>query len=134
MRGLRPSSLVEGGLYALLISGLAGLIQFNVDSRGWRALLFLVILFGFFFGGFVAGRGNFGTAARHGAVAASIAFLVFQGVAATRRLVVGDDVSVVGIVFNALTAAVCGSLGGLLATRSPGPEAVRRSRQAPDRH
>lgn len=134
MRGLRTASILEGAAYALVISGAGGLIQFATDSRSWRGVLFLVILFGFLFGGFVAGRGNAGTAARHGAVASALAFLVFQGVAATRRVVVGDDVSVVGIVFNAFTAAVCGTLGGMIATRSPGPEAVRRSRrQVPGR-
>ncbi len=114
-------------MYALLISGAAGVIQTQVHTAGWRALLFVTVLFGFFFGGFVAGRGNSGSAARHGAVAAALAFLVVQGVAAVRLLVIGEGVSVLGAVFNAFTAAVCGMLGGMLATRSPGPDAVRRA-------
>ncbi len=125
---LRPASIVAGAAYALVISGAAGVGQAVVDREGWRGLLFLVVVFGFVFGGFVAGRGNFGNAARHGAVAAVAAFLLLQGVASVRRLVVGQPVSVVGLLFNGFTAAVCGSLGGLLATRSPGPDAVRGRR------
>lgn len=127
MGSLRTRSVLSGALYALLISGTAGVVQWAVDSPGWRGVFFLVVLFGFFFGGFVAGRGLASAAARHGAVAAAVAFAVFQGVASIRRLVDGESVSVVGLVFNAFTAAVCGTLGGLLATRSPGPEAVRRA-------
>ena len=76
-----------------------------VEDRSARGLLFLVVLFGFLFGGFVAGRGNFGNATRHGALAAAVAFLVVQGIASTRRLVLGDYVSVIGIVFNEIGRA-----------------------------
>lgn len=126
---LRRPSIIAGAIYALIISAPAGVAQSMVEGRSARGLLFLVVLFGFLFGGFVAGRGNFGNATRHGALAAAVAFLVFQGIASTRRLVLGDSVSVIGILFNALTAAVCGSLGGMLATRSPGPDAVRSQRR-----
>lgn len=117
-----------GATYSLVISGAAGVGQALVDSDGWRGLLFLVVVFGFVFGGFVAGRGNFGNAARHGALAALAAFMLLQGMASIRRLVIGESVSVIAVLFNGFTAAVCGSLGGLLATRSPGPDAVRGDR------
>ncbi len=118
-----------GAAYSLVISGAAGLGQVVVDSDAWRGLLFLVVVFGFLFGGFVAGRGNFANAARHGALAALAAFLVLQGVGSLRRLAIGESVLIIGVLFNGFTAAVCGSLGGLLATRSPGPEAVRTRRK-----
>ena len=123
---LRPRSVLAGALYALLISGTAGIAQSRATSGTLRGALFLVVLFGFFFGGFVAGRGNFAAAARHGAAAAAVAVAVFQGLAVVRRLLVAQDVSLVGLLYNVMFAAVCGSLGGLLATRSPGPDAIRR--------
>jgi len=129
MGALRARSVLEGAVYTLVISGAAGVGQAVVDSPTWRALLFLVVLFGLFFGGFVAGRGNFGSAARHGAAAAAAAIAVFQGGAALRRIIAGEGASLVGFLFVVGLAAVCGCLGGLLATRSPGPEAVRRSRR-----
>jgi hypothetical protein len=128
MGALRARSVLEGAVYTLVISGAAGIGQASVSSSSWRAVLFLVVLFGLFFGGFVAGRGNLGSAARHGAAAAAAAIAVFQGGAAIRRLLLGESASVVGFLFVVGLAAVCGSLGGLLATRSPGPEAVRRAR------
>ncbi|MEZ5233839.1 MAG: hypothetical protein R2749_14195 [Acidimicrobiales bacterium] len=128
MGSLSVRAVVVGAVYAFVISGSAGLIQWAIDSPGWRGIFLLVVLFGFFFGGFVAGRGQHsGEAAKHGAAAGVLAFAVFQGVAAVRLVADGDSVSLVGLLFNAFTAAVCGSLGGLLATRSPGPDAVRRS-------
>ncbi len=126
--GLHRPSILHGMAYGVFLSGGAGILQALTDSASWRGLLLVVIVFGYLFGGFVAGRGRFGTAARHGAVAAGLSFLVVQGIAALRRLAIGEDVSVTGIIFFGLTAAACGALGGLLATRSPGPQAVRRSR------
>ena len=126
MRQLRPRSVLAGAVYALVISGVAGIAQANVAGGAWRGGLFVVVVFGFFFGGFVAGRGNFGSAARHGAAAAGVAVAVFQGLALLRRLFVGQDISLVALVYNVLFAAVCGALGGLLATRSPGADAIRR--------
>jgi hypothetical protein len=121
----RVGSVLEGAAYTLVISGGAGIAQAVLDG-GWRGLFFLVVLFGLFFGGFVAGRGNFGTAARHGAAATTLAVVVFQAAASFRRLLIGEDVSVLNFLFVVTFAAVCGSLGGLLSTRSPGPDAVRR--------
>jgi hypothetical protein len=125
-------SVLEGAAYAGVISGAAGLLQVAVKSEALQGLLLIVILLGFLFGGFVAGRGHFDSAARHGAAAAALAFVVIQGVALVRRLVVGDSVNVGSIILGALTAAVCGTLGGLLALRSPGPDAVRRGRRRGD--
>jgi hypothetical protein len=121
-------SIVEGAAYAVVISGGAGVLQAAIDGDAARGLLLVVIVFGFLFGGFVAGRGHFGTAARHGAAAATVAFVVVQGLATARRLALGRSISVGAIILGALTAAVCGTIGGLLATRSPGPDAVRRRR------
>jgi hypothetical protein len=121
-------SVIEGAVYAAIISGAAGITQAVVDSDALVGLLLLVIVVGFVFGGFVAGRGHFGSAARHGAAAAALAFVVVQAVLLVRVMLVGDSVNVVSIIAGALTAAVCGTLGGLLALRSPGPDAVRRNR------
>jgi len=129
MGQLRLSSVLVGAAYTLVICGGAGIAQANVSSGLLRALLFAVVIVGLFFGGFVAGRGNWGSAARHGAAAAVLGIALFQGGAALRRLVVGLDVSVIGALFNLGYAAVCGCLGGLLATRSPGQEAVARYRR-----
>lgn len=124
---LRWGAVGLGALYAAILSGSAGLAQLANGARSWRGLLFAVILLGFFFGGFVAGRGRTDDAARHGAAAAGGGFVVVQGAAVLRRVVAGEGVSVVGVAFGLTTAAVCGALGGLLATRSPGPSAVRSS-------
>lgn len=114
--------------YGVFLSGGAGVLQVFTDGAALRAMLLVVIVFGYFFGGFVAGRGRFGSATRHGAVAAGLSFVVVQGLGSLRRLFAGEGVSLTGIVFFGLTAAACGVLGGLLATRSPGPHAVRRTR------
>ncbi|MCC6558601.1 MAG: hypothetical protein IT372_37170, partial [Polyangiaceae bacterium] len=75
MGELHLRSVLAGAAYALVISGTAGLVQWAVDSSGWRGVFFLVVLFGFFFGGFVAGRGHVTGAAKHGAAAAVLAFV-----------------------------------------------------------
>ncbi|MFN0029354.1 MAG: hypothetical protein ACKV2O_19535, partial [Acidimicrobiales bacterium] len=105
-RRLRTGSVLVGAVYSLVISGAAGVGQAVVDNDGWRGLLFLVVLFGFVFGGFVAGRGNFDNAARHGAVAALAAFVLLQGAGSIRRLAIGEPVSLIGVLFNGFTAAV----------------------------
>ena len=77
---------------------------------------YLLILGGFFLGGYVAGRLQPNPPMIHGAVAAALAYLALQGIFLVRRLVADESVAVLGILFLTLLVASCGMGGGLLAS------------------
>jgi hypothetical protein len=88
------------------------------DPSRWVFLLFLGVLLGFVAGGWVAARAAAGVPYSNGATAALAAYVVIQGIALVVRLIGGDPVHVVVMVFNGLIAYGCGLTGALLATRS----------------
>jgi predicted permease len=77
---------------------------------------YLLILGGFFVGGYVAGRLQPNTPLIHGAIAAALAYLALQGAFVVRRLLADESVAVLGILFLTLLVASCGMGGGLLAS------------------
>ena len=88
------------------------------DAGSLGILLFLAVLAGFVLGGWVAARSAPGAPITNGAVAALAGYAVIQGVALVVRLVGGEDVNVVAIVFNGIAAYGCGLVGALAADRS----------------
>ena len=99
------------------------------DASAAVYLAYLLILGGFFVGGFVAGRLQPNTPLVHGAVAAALAYLVLQGAFVVRRVVAGESVAVFGIVFLTLLVASCGMGGGLLASWRHGRRIDRASQE-----
>ena len=92
-------------------------------NAGLVALTFLALLVGFTFAGFAAARGPTGGAPlQHAAAGAAAAWAVIQVIAIVVRLVRGDGISPVGIVFTGLLASSAGLVGGILATRVPNQE------------
>lgn len=104
-----PAALVAQALYS------ADAIS---DGSNWVFVFTAVILCGCALGGFVAGRKRPDAPLSHGALAALAAFVIVQGIGVAVRLVDGDTIDAVKIVFNAMLSAAVGLLGGLLATRS----------------
>jgi putative membrane protein (TIGR04086 family) len=103
---------------AAIVAVPAGIAQ-NLAGRGSALTfpLFLAILLGLGFGGYVAGREAPDRRLIHGALAALAVYVVVQGVGIVLRLARGDTVSWIGIPFIALLALSCGVVGGYLAFR-----------------
>lgn len=92
------------------------------DRSAWAFLSMLVIIAGLVAGGAVAGARQPNTPLVHGAVAATLVYVVVQGVGLVRGLLAGDEVLWQGLVFFFLLSASCGTFGGFIA-------AARRSRR-----
>jgi hypothetical protein len=88
------------------------------DPSRWAFLLFFGVLAGFVLAGFVTARAATEYPYTNGAVAALVGYVVIQGVAIVVRLVGGDDVRVVAVVFNGLVAYGCGLTGALAGARN----------------
>lgn len=113
-----PRVILRGGLWAALIAGAAGIAQALTSAAPLRGLLFAIIVGGFVFGGFVAAREVAASLAKVGALSAATGFAIVQGLATARRAIAGEPIALGAIILGALTAAVCGSIGGLLAARA----------------
>jgi hypothetical protein len=87
------------------------------DGSSWVFVFLAVGLAGFLAGGFVAGRRAPGYPLTHGAAAAVLGWGLVQAVGTTRRLVSGETVSWIAIVFMGLLAASTGVVGALLSNR-----------------
>ena len=90
-------------------------------------VFFAAVIAGFVLDGWQAGRRQPDAPLTHWAVAAVAAYLVLAVATSTVRLVTGDVVHPVGLVFYALMAASSGTLGGLVASR----RSHRRSSELP---
>jgi putative membrane protein (TIGR04086 family) len=113
-----------GGVAALIIAAPAALIAQALysadtisDRSNWVFLFTAVILAGCAVGGYVAGRKRPDAPLAHGALAALAAFVVVQGIGIVVRLIDGDSIDAIKIVFNAMLSAAVGLLGGLLSSR-----------------
>ena len=121
---LQPEAIVKGMALAIVIClPLALLSQAIADSTDddpsrWAFVLFVGVLAGFVLGGFVTARSATDYPYTNGAVAALAGYLVIQGVAIVVRLVGGDDVRIVAVVFNGLVAYGCGLTGALAGARN----------------
>ena len=85
--------------------------------KGAINVAFLVVVLGFFLAGWLAGREAPSRPAKHGALAAFVAFLPVEVVAILARLDRGDSVGLGGIIFVGLLAACAGSAGAQLGVR-----------------
>jgi len=115
-------AVLIGAMVALLIAvppTVTAQVQSDRDAlegSNWVLLLFAVVLVAFMIGGHVAARRGPANALLNGATAAIAAYAVVQGYGIVRRLADGDDVRWVGIVFAALLAGSCGTVGAIVAT------------------
>jgi hypothetical protein len=124
MKNLQPDAIAKGMAVAIVVClPLALLSQAVADSTDddpsrWAFLLFFGVLAGFVLAGFVTARATTEYPYTNGAVAALVGYVVIQGVAIVVRLVGGDDVRVVAVVFNGLVAYGCGLTGALAGARN----------------
>jgi hypothetical protein len=119
----RPAVL-RGTITALLavVPGVVVNVLGHSHKLGAVSLIgFLVIIFGFAIGGFVAAKLSPTLPLQHAAAAAGLAFLAVQAVAVVSLLVRGRSVNVVGIVVSLLLSACAGVIGGMVAVREPRP-------------
>lgn len=122
MSPLDVRAVLSGAVVALVIAvPPAVLAQIESDrdaleGSNWVLLLFAVVLAGFVVGGAVAARRGPSNPLLNGAAAALLAYAVVQGYGIVRRLGDGDDIRWLGMVFAALLAASCGTVGAIVGT------------------
>ncbi len=102
------------GLLVAMPAALANVALAGQDPKpvGALNLTFLVMAIGFFLAGLVAGSSFATAAAKRGATAALVAFVLVQLVGISGRLDRGDPIRPVGIVIFGLFAACVGAMGG----------------------
>ena len=112
---------------AAVVAGLAIVVAQAIKSltdTDANLVLYLVLLFGLVFGGWVAARRQPTSPLTHGALAALAAYGVLVAVVTAVRVALGRDLAnPASFVFNGLMAASAGILGGYLALRNPPTEA-----------
>ena len=117
MSSLDWSALRQGGAVALVVavpcSIAATWLAGQDDESAWTLLLVLGALAGFTLGaGIAAWVQRAGLPLLHGIVCAGGTYLVAQAVFVTIRLVRGDDVRWLAVLFNLTAAVFAGMLGG----------------------
>ena len=121
MSRLDPRAVLVGAVVSLVIAvppAVLAQIQSDRDAlegSNWVLVLFAVVLIAFVAGGYVAAKRTRGEPLVTGALAAVTAFVVVQGYGVVRRLADGDEIRWFGILFAALLAASCGTLGAIVA-------------------
>ena len=86
------------------------------DERdGWVVVFFVLTVLGFVLAGFVAGRLRSDTPMSHGATAAALTWAAVQVFGTTRRLLIGESVSWLALVFAGMMAVTAGVAGGAFA-------------------
>ncbi|CAN5150412.1 hypothetical protein BH20ACT3_BH20ACT3_12620 [soil metagenome] len=119
---LRPLVVARGAATALLLAvpaTLANVVLAAQDepSAALGALSFLVLLAGFFGGGWLAGIEADHEGLRHATAAALVAYVPVQVIAVLGRLDRDAGVAPASIVVYGLLAALAGALGGHVGTR-----------------
>ena len=76
-----------------------------------------VIVLSYVAGGAAAGRRAPAAPLTNGAAATAIAFVIIQTGGATVRLLSGDDLSILGMIFNLFLAAAIGVVGAGIGSR-----------------
>lgn len=89
----------------------------STDQSNWVFVALLVIVVAYLLGGGQAGRLAPRSPFVNGAAATFLAFSLVQTVGIVLRLFRGDDISIVGIVFNGLLAASFGTVGAWFGAR-----------------
>ncbi|MBL8778438.1 MAG: TIGR04086 family membrane protein [Acidimicrobiales bacterium] len=122
MSRLDPRAVLIGATASLVIAvppAVLAQIQSDRDAlegSNWVLILFAVVLIAFMIGGYVAAKRAEGEPLANGALAALLAYLLVQGYGVMRRLADGDEIRWLGILFAALLAASCGTVGAIVAT------------------
>jgi putative membrane protein (TIGR04086 family) len=122
LKALDPKAVAFGTIVALVIAvppAVLAQIQSDRDSlegSNWVLALFAVVLLAFIIGGYVAARRGPGAPLVNGAAAALLAYALVQGVGVVHRLADGHDVRWAAMVFSALLATSCGTVGAILAS------------------
>lgn len=116
-KSLFPPAVGAGVLACLVIAVPAVVIQAVLRNDGnqqsnWVFLTLLAIVAAYLIGGAVAGWVAGDTPMINGAAATTFAFAAVQTVAAVFRIVGGDGINPLALVFNALLAAAIGTVGG----------------------
>lgn len=119
---LRRIVVLRGAAAALLPAAPAALANVMLSAQdpkpvGLLNLTLLVMLIGFFLGGLLAGIEADHDAARHGAVAALVAFVIVQLIGLLGRSDRGDPIQLGAIIFLGFLAAMAGTLGALYGVR-----------------
>ncbi|MCU1373787.1 MAG: hypothetical protein JWO68_1073 [Actinomycetia bacterium] len=122
---LEPESIVKGAAASIVVCLPLALLSSAIhndhpDSR-WVPAFYVLVLLGFVLGGWIAARAATDYPYTNGAVAALAGYVVIQGVAILVRLVGGDPVHVVAVVFNGILAYGCGLTGALAGARNRSP-------------
>jgi len=112
------------GLVLGVPTALANVVLAGQDPKPKAALnlTFLILLAAFALAGFLAGREARSDAARHGAAAAFVAFVLVQVIGVLGRLDRGDSVAPAQIVVLGLLATLIGSITATAAARNHPPE------------
>ena len=121
MSRLDPRAVLVGAVVSLVIAvppAVLAQIQSDRDAlegSNWVLALFAVVLIAFVAGGYAAAKRTRREPLVNGALAAVAAFVVVQGYGVARRLADGDEIRWFGILFAALLAASCGTVGAIVA-------------------
>lgn len=121
MSRLDPRAVLFGAVVSLVIAvppAVLAQIQSDRDAlegSNWVLALFAVVLIAFVAGGYAAAKRTRREPLVNGALAAVAAFVVVQGYGVARRLADGDEIRWFGILFAALLAASCGTVGAIVA-------------------
>lgn len=121
---LERPAVLTGALWCLALAVPAAVVQgvladddTGTDQSAWVFVALLAIVVAYLLGGAMAGRRALDAPFVNGAAAAFSAFAVVQVVGIIVRVVRGDGVSPVALVFNALLAASIGTVGAWFGAR-----------------
>ena len=123
---LNVAAVRRGAIVCVLIAAPAAVISrllagddTSTDQSNWVFVALLAIVVAYVVGGATAGRSAPEAPFVNGAAATLAAFVVVQAIGGVIRIVQGDGLSPLGIIFNALLAATIGVVGaGLGASRA----------------
>ena len=115
---LNADAIRRGATACLLIAAPAAVISrllagddTSTDQSNWVFVALLAIVLAYLIGGSVAGRLATDAPFVNGAAATFAAFVVVQVIGGLVRIVQGDGLSPIGIIFNGLLAATIGVVG-----------------------
>ena len=123
---LNVPAVRAGALICLVIAAPAAIVSRlladddgGTDQSNWVFVALLVIVVAYLVGGGVAGRRSPDAPFVNGAAATFAAFVAVQVVGGVVRVIQGDGLSPIGIIFNGLLAATIGIVGaGIAASRA----------------
>ena len=118
LSAINVSAVQRGALLCLVIATPVAIVSRlladddgGTDQSNWVFLALMAIVIAYLVGGAAAGRRVESSPFLNGAAATLAAFVVVQVIGGVIRLIQGDGLSPVGIVFNALLAATIGVVG-----------------------